>query len=71
MGENWQKYAEILKNRAIRHELGICDVNYGCMWGELLEFVVETIISVLEKVKPFEIAVKQVEYEGALLNKNV
>ena len=40
-------------------------MNYGCMWCELLEFVAETIISVLEKVKPFEIAVKQVEHEGA------
>ena len=65
MGENGQKYAEIQENRAIQHELGICDVNYGCMWCELLEFVAETIISALEKVKTFEIPVKQVEYEGA------
>ncbi len=66
MGENRRKYAEILKNRAIQYELGIYDVNYGCMWCELLEFVAETIISVLEKVKPFEIQVKQVEYEGCI-----
>ena len=65
MGENRQKYAEILKNRAIQHELGICDVNYGCIWCELLEFGAETIISVFEKVKPFEIPVKQVEYKRA------
>ena len=39
----------------------------GVFGGELLEFVAETIISVLEKVKLFEIPVKQVEYEGASL----
>ena len=66
MGENGQKHAEILENRVIQHELGICDVNYGYMWCELLEFGAETIISVLEKVKTFEIAVKQVEYEGCI-----
>ena len=36
------------------------------MWCDLLEFRAETIISVLEKVKPFEIPVKQVEYEGCI-----
>ena len=63
IGRNTQKF---LKNRAIQHELGICDVNYGCMLCELLEFVAEIIISVLEKVKLFEIAVKQVEYERCI-----
>ena len=44
--------------------MGVCGVNCWNLGRE-------NIISVLEKVKPFEIPVKQVEYEGALLDKNV